>query len=306
MQEYLSRFAREASRLARTAVAISPALLYAACGGGTPTGPNITPTPTPTPVYKVHVSGQVKGTFSRNPIANYDLKIDNAEVPHSADGYSADVETGSRVITVTSPDAMLPRETRATFTADAQFDVYILERGSGFNIAHYRQVALGVESGGRSYRFRHGVNPRVVFVRTGAPEGTEWMAQNAANEIGRITGNILRPSFETVDVAPALSEGMILVKYDTSATGGLTGINTAADYLINSANVIFPLRWNNSSSALLEKHEITGHGIGLDHSPDGIMNPSCGVCDITQDDVQSATLKYSRNPGHELSSADKD
>lgn len=310
MREYIGRTAKNV-----IAAAAALALTYALSGcGGLPSAPNL-PKPSPTPVAKSHIKGKVRGTFSNRDICNYDIAFGDQQGAKNPDcSYELDILPGTYSAVITSNSLLLPRKrtveifapSTGALTATHDFDG--IESDSGFNIEHYNQVGLGsYEPGinhGASVRFRPGVNPRVVFVKEGAPAGGEAMVKRASGVIRELTGGLLSYSFEVANAKPSPSEGMIIVSYPGVNSGGARVVTT--NYIISNSDITLPGHWNNENFGLLTEHEL-GHGIGLDHSPNGIMNKHCGVCPPSRDDVQAATLKYMRNPGSTtLNSFDED
>ena len=289
--------------------ALGAAAVAAGCGSdGNGNGGCVGPT-CPTATYTV--AGSVRGTYGNNMLAPVTVRFGDQSQNSDNGNYSLSVNGGVYNPTVSGGRVQRVRN-NVNIEGNPRLDLDVLDRD--INVNHYREIGMGIGSpgalmnqGGRSYRLRDGVQPRVIVVRDAGVNADRYAAIDQARSVfGEITGDILNQgTMESVDSAESnLPEGAIVVNFRPGALFGTAPSIRDGFYLkkctINASNSN-TMDQNIYRKAM--KHEFC-HAIGFDHATNNqsIMSVSLAGHNgmPSRDDIDAGVLKYRRLGGHEL------
>ena len=202
--------------------------------------------------------------------------------------------------------------------------------GDIFDVESYREMCMGINPPGQSatinrgasQRVRSGTTVRIIVVRNAevpSPEAYFAVIDEARSIFPVITGGAVNSSaLEIVDTAPVpVPQGSIVVLFakatSSGAPRGAGGYISAGGVVLSSgARVTEPVI--RPRMVRVAKHEFC-HAIGFDHTRNAkslmyaVDNGAPpielqGVVDPSPEDIRNGSLKYSRSPGHQLSTVE--
>lgn len=260
------------------------------------------------------ISGQLLKTFLGGPLIPAAVSI-GASSQQSSDGnYSiTGLAAGSYDLTITG--GQFRRIRHLNLNGDISLDIDAIPNGHSFNVTHYRELCMGLNSPqpnggnpinpGQSVRSNSGIVPHIYVVKDSrVTQQTYYDAFDTARSIfSQMSGGLITNSFiEYVNTDPgsAAIEGSIVVTFGQP----FRTFASRNGFYLSRNTMSAPIGTVGDVGSLIRtiEHEYC-HAIGFDHSNDAtsLMNPlTIPASAPSADDIAAATLKYKRNGGHVL------
>jgi hypothetical protein len=247
----------------------------------------------------------------------------------------ADIPGGTYDVAFEGPGLAVKRvRTGVRLNGDLRLDLDAIAAGDAVDVESYREMCMGVNppnstgtiNGGASRRARSGTTFRIIVVRNAdmpLPEAHVAAIDEARSFFPVITGGAVNTAaLEIIDTEPVpVPQGSIVVRFVNRVTnpgpaGTGAGDRSSGGYISSGrvtlatfariAEAVFRRRL-----VRLARHEFC-HAIGFDHTRNAksivyaIDNAGTpielqDVADPSPEDIRNGSLKYSRSPGHRLS-----